>query len=70
MENNFHQIEPSKSSNPLTTTMVAAQISHPWPSWLDLMVILLKEDHYDVEGNPFQTVELGSKNRITLEPHA
>ncbi|XP_030514234.1 zinc finger protein VAR3, chloroplastic-like isoform X2 [Rhodamnia argentea] len=56
MENNVHPTEPSKSS-----MMAAAQISHPWPEWVDLMVLLLKEDYFDAEGNPFQCVELGPK---------
>ncbi|KAF8040126.1 hypothetical protein BT93_B2374 [Corymbia citriodora subsp. variegata] len=59
MDHNFHPTEPSKSlSNPSTT---AARISHPWPEWVDLMVLLLKEGYFDAEGSPFQNVELGPK---------
>ncbi|XP_039162561.1 uncharacterized protein LOC104435526 isoform X2 [Eucalyptus grandis] len=56
MENNFHRTQPSKS-----TAMAAAQISHPWPEWVDLMVLLSKGGYFDAEGNPFQNVELGPK---------
>ncbi|KAL3725788.1 hypothetical protein ACJRO7_030767 [Eucalyptus globulus] len=59
MENNFHRTEPSKST--AAAAAAAAQISHPWPDWVDLMVLLSKGGYFDAEGNPFQNVELGPK---------
>ncbi|XP_039163058.1 uncharacterized protein LOC120290743 [Eucalyptus grandis] len=53
MENNFDRTGHSESA--------AAQISHPWPEWVDLMVLLSKGGCFDAEGNPFQSVELGPK---------
>ncbi|XP_030448048.1 uncharacterized protein LOC115670830 [Syzygium oleosum] len=62
MENDFHRTEPSKSSsNPSAAAAAAARISHPWPEWADLMVLLLKGGYFDAEGNPFQNAELGPK---------
>ncbi|KAK4754561.1 hypothetical protein SAY87_002665 [Trapa incisa] len=51
----------SKSTVTASGSPMKLNISHPWPEWVGLMEILLRERYFEGIGDPFQTEVLGPK---------
>ncbi|KAE8699024.1 putative diphosphoinositol polyphosphate phosphohydrolase [Hibiscus syriacus] len=57
---------PFGHERPTTRNESTVQISHPWQEWVDLMECLLRGGYFDADGNPFENIELGSKEANSI----